>query len=48
MSKLHLGPPVWKYKEAKEEKQKERLNVEQEVLIKEKNHKTQRTKKTKH
>ncbi|XP_023700235.2 photoreceptor ankyrin repeat protein isoform X1 [Paramormyrops kingsleyae] len=48
MSKLHLEPPVWKYKEAKEEKKKERLNVEQEALIKDKNHKTQRTKKAKH
>ncbi|XP_048873907.1 photoreceptor ankyrin repeat protein isoform X2 [Brienomyrus brachyistius] len=48
MSKRHLKPPVWKYKEAKEKEEKERLNVEQEALIKEKNHKTQRTEKVKH
>ncbi|XP_018615748.2 photoreceptor ankyrin repeat protein [Scleropages formosus] len=43
-SKTHLEPPVWKYKEAKEEKKKEKLKEEQEKKDKEKAEKHKRKK----
>ncbi|KAL4646165.1 ankyrin repeat domain-containing protein 33B-like [Arapaima gigas] len=43
-SKTHLEPPVWKYKEAKEEQKKEKLKAEQAKEDKEKAEKQKRKK----
>ncbi|KAJ8397055.1 hypothetical protein AAFF_G00011090 [Aldrovandia affinis] len=47
MSKQHLEPPLWKYKEVKEERKREKKKVEKEKEEKEKSDKKKKKKKKK-